>query len=84
MQIAFKISAKSMYCQINSWNEALLFGLCLDAIGSDRCDFIDEVSIVPKNVPKHIGHGESNVLPACLRQSFDCILHPDIGGFFAT
>ena len=56
-----------MYCQVNPRNELLLCGLRFDDIGSERSDFIDEMSIVPKNVPKYIGHGESDVLPAGLR-----------------
>ena len=67
MQVAFEVSAKRMYCKINAGNEALLLSLYFNYIGCDRCDFIDKMSIVPENVPKHIGHGESDVLPACLR-----------------
>ena len=67
MQIAFKVSAKGMYGQVNPGNEALLFGLSLDDIRGDGSDFIDEMSIAPENVPKHIGHGESDVLPTGLR-----------------
>ena len=73
-----------MYCQVNARNETLLFCLCFDDIGSDRSDFIDEMSIVPKNIPEYLGHGESDVLPACLRQSVFGILHPNVGGLFAT
>ena len=84
MQIAFKVSAESVYCQVNPGNETLLCGLCFDNFSGDRSDFIDEMSIVPKNVPEHIRHGEGDVLPTGLRQSLVCILHPDIGRFFAT
>jgi hypothetical protein len=84
MQISFQVSAKSMYSQINSGNEALFFGLYFDDISRDGSNFIDEVPIVPKNVPKHIGHGKSDVLPPCPGQSVECILHPDVSGLFAA
>ena len=73
-----------MYCQVNPRNELLLCGLRFDDIGSERSDFIGEMSIVPKNIPEHIGHSESDVLPACLRQSVIGILHPNVGGFFTA
>ena len=73
-----------MYCQVDSGDEALFLSLYFDDVSGDRCNFVDEVSIVPENVPEHIGHGKSDVLPACLRQSVVCILHPDVGSLFAT
>ena len=84
MQIAFKVSAKGMYGQVNPRNEALLCGLCFDDVSGDGSDFIDEMSIAPENVPKHIGHGESDVLPSGPGQSVECILHPNLSGFFAA
>ena len=84
MQVAFEVSAKSMYYQIDSRNKSLFFRLCFNDAGSDRSDFIDERSIVPENVPEYIGHGESDVLPARAGQSIVGILHPNVSSLFAT
>ena len=71
-----------MDCQINSWNKALLLGLRLDDVSSDRGDLVDQMPVVPEDVPKDVGHGERNVLPLSLWQSLVSVLHPHVSGLF--
>ena len=58
VDIAFKVSAESMYCEINSRDEFFLQRQLFDNACGNRREFIHEVAVDPEEVPKDIRHGE--------------------------
>lgn len=84
VEITFKVSAKSMNCEINSRDELFLQRQLLNnACGNSR-DFIHEVAVDPEEIPKNVGHGESEMLPFSVGKRVEAVFDPDVGGFFTA
>lgn len=84
VKIAFKVSAESVYGEINSRDESFLQRqLFNNACGEGR-GFIHEVAVDPEEIPKGAGHGESDMLPFGVGKRVETVFDPDVGGFFTA
>jgi hypothetical protein len=84
VEIAFKVSAESMDCEINSrYKSFLQRQLFNDACGDSR-GFIHEVAVDPEEIPKDIRHGEGDMLPFGVGKSVKTVFYPDVGSFFTA
>lgn len=84
VEIAFKVSAKSMNCEINSRDELFLQRQLLNNASGNRRDFIHEVTVDPEEIPKDIWHGEGKMLPFGVGKRVEAVFDPNIGGFFTA
>ena len=84
VEIAFKVSAKSMNCEINSRCKSFLQRqLFNDACGNSRGN-IHEVAVDPEEIPKDIRHGKGYMLPFGVGKGVKTVFNPDVGGFFTA
>ena len=84
MEIAFKVSAESVYGEINSGDESFLQRqLFNDACGDSR-GFIHKVAVNPEEIPKGTGHSESDMLPFGVGKRVEAVFDPNVCGFFAA
>ena len=84
MEITFKVSAKSMYSEINSRDELFLQRqLFNNACGNSR-DFIHEVAVDPEEIPKDAGQGEGEMLPFGVGKRVEAVFDPNVCGFFTA
>lgn len=84
VEITFKVSAKSMYSEVHSRDELFLQRQLLNNAGGNSRDFIHEVAVDPEEIPKNVGHGESEMLPFSVGKRVEAVFDPDVGGFFTA
>ena len=84
MDISFKVSAKSMYGEINTGNKSFSFSQFFNNISGYKRYFVHQITVNPKEVPECRGHGKSNMLPFGFWQCIKACFYPVVSSFFAA